>query len=451
MHRWFAWWVLVLAACGFPRPPDVAECTTARDCTSPGAPLCASGTCVAACQRDADCDGAPGGRLCQTSTGACVGCRDASDCPAALPICDGVDHRCRSCVRDDDCPGGICLEPEARCVADASVVFVDGGGLSSGTCSRQAPCSFAFGLTQVGGDRSNLKIYPGSVMLSAPAMLRGDINIDGTDSVITGPAGMFQLSARSNISLSHLRLEPSSGPVATIGVLQIIRLYDVQTTGALQIDGGGLDVDRSTFTHAGGVACMSGTVTIRRSRFVDSELSAINCQIVARRTRFDLSGDINKIGFNNGVVTFENNLITQTLGHADSMALVNVAPTSTVQFNTFVNTAPLPSDGVALSCASPVNASSNVFAYQSMHPLTCGVRYSLIDEVAVTNAPGVGNKTAAGGSFFVDRNGGDFHLSTSSPARGAAEVGLGVPDDFDGNARPLPVGAAPDIGAFEAN
>ncbi|MCX7919541.1 MAG: right-handed parallel beta-helix repeat-containing protein [bacterium] len=43
---------------------------------------------------------------------------------------------------------------------------------------------------------------------------------------------------------------------------------------------------------------------------------------------------------------------------------------------------------------------------------------------------------------------GDFHLQTNSPAlyRG---INLGIPNDFDGNPRPRPIGTSPDIGAYE--
>jgi len=96
---------------------------------------------------------------------------------------------------------------------------------------------------------------------------------------------------------------------------------------------------------------------------------------------------------------------------------------------------------------------SNIFAYNSMHPnaLDCGLRYSLYDSVALPQfAVGVGVVQGDRSAFFVDLAGKDFHLSGTSRARGASEPGLGVSDDFDGNPRPAPIGSVPDMGAFEA-
>lgn len=42
---------------------------------------------------------------------------------------------------------------------------------------------------------------------------------------------------------------------------------------------------------------------------------------------------------------------------------------------------------------------------------------------------------------------GDFHLSPGSPALSAADLAFVLPSDIDGDARPL--GAGPDLGAFE--
>jgi hypothetical protein len=63
---------------------------------------------------------------------------------------------------------------------------------------------------------------------------------------------------------------------------------------------------------------------------------------------------------------------------------------------------------------------------------------------------GVGRKAGDSSTFFVDKAGKDYHLSMHSAAVGAAEPGLDVSDDLDGNARPSPSGSVPDIGAFEA-
>jgi hypothetical protein len=62
---------------------------------------------------------------------------------------------------------------------------------------------------------------------------------------------------------------------------------------------------------------------------------------------------------------------------------------------------------------------------------------------------GIGNRSADVETFFKDRQARDFHLAPNSPALGFGEPGL-VTVDLDGNARPIPAGSLPDVGAYEA-
>src|SRR6266571_1735429 len=73
---------LGLTACGFPRPPDVAQCSTSSDCTSTNAPFCVHGTCVASCGINDDCQANLTKPFCEMTTGQCVGCLDGTNCPA---------------------------------------------------------------------------------------------------------------------------------------------------------------------------------------------------------------------------------------------------------------------------------------------------------------------------------------------------------------------------------
>jgi len=55
-------------------------------------------------------------------------------------------------------------------------------------------------------------------------------------------------------------------------------------------------------------------------------------------------------------------------------------------------------------------------------------------------------------SVFVDSAGGDYHLSSSSPALGnfAGTTDKGLTDDLEGNGRPSPALSLPDAGAYES-
>jgi hypothetical protein len=120
-----------------------------------------------------------------------------------------------------------------------------------------------------------------------------------------------------------------------------------------------------------------------------------------------------------------------------------------------VNTTALDSDGSAIYWDSDIEVSSNIIAWRSRHPLTYShpfpIRYSLFDSVTLPDeALGVGNKVADGNTFFVDRDGKDFHLAATSPALGAGDPDHSVTDDFDGTPRPSPSGSQPDVGGYEA-
>ncbi|MBS2014540.1 MAG: hypothetical protein JST00_16760 [Deltaproteobacteria bacterium] len=119
------------AACGA-RKCDVAlgcvDCISDGDCTAAGRdPFCILGRCEA-CRTNNDCgtaqpvclpadhrcgsscigDAAVTCRgdapLCNTTTGACVGCRTASDCPATSPICEPTTSQCVACTQSSQCP-----------------------------------------------------------------------------------------------------------------------------------------------------------------------------------------------------------------------------------------------------------------------------------------------------------------------------------------------------------
>ena len=450
--------VAAFAACGFPKPADVPECSVSADCKSSAAPLCVNSQCVAGCKLNDDCQGAPATPFCQQSSGACVGCLDATSCPIDKPVCDATSLACRGCARDAECATaqgtGICIEADATCVPDSSVVFVDSAGLDADPCSRAAPCSsLTFALTRTSSTRDNVKILSGTLQLGASVTLSRSVYMEGNDTIVSGPPGMFVLPQSVNVTLSHMKLQPTSGSVATVGSIRTLRLFDVQSTGSIDVNGGGLEIDTSSFS-ATSISCTAGTMTIRRSVFDRAPVSGVTCTLVIRRNRFDMVGDK---GFSaqSGPLTFENNLITQTEGIADSVGLFTVSPGSTVRFNTFVNTASLASDGVALYCDTPVEVSSNIFAYGSMHPTggspRCASRYSLYDSVAIpVTSTGTGDKVGDSNAFFVDKVGKNFHLAPTSPARRGGEAGLPVSDDYDGAPRPQASGEAPDMGAFEA-
>lgn len=90
-------------------------------------PLCdtATGACVG-CQTGTDCP--PGRPLCEPTTKSCVQCTMSSECPTSRPRCFLGDFTCVECIATSDCgTGKICDPRERRCVAACSTDAQCGG------------------------------------------------------------------------------------------------------------------------------------------------------------------------------------------------------------------------------------------------------------------------------------------------------------------------------------
>lgn len=107
------------------------QCKTNTDCGGT-TPSCWPGDqmCHAACTSNQQCAQDGNARICNASTGACVGCNSAADCPTSQSLCDATTQQCVQCSSSADCGGTstpACLRN--RCVQCAT----------SGDCSGSMP------------------------------------------------------------------------------------------------------------------------------------------------------------------------------------------------------------------------------------------------------------------------------------------------------------------------
>ena len=98
-----------------------AACGVSGDCGTGQACFPASHTCQTACASNADCPeiGAQNARICDTTTLACVQCRNDTDCTdPALPKCEPKRGQCGDCASRLDCSVArpACNLQTARCV-----------------------------------------------------------------------------------------------------------------------------------------------------------------------------------------------------------------------------------------------------------------------------------------------------------------------------------------------
>ncbi len=458
--------VTSFVACGKVQPlaPDAAGCTSAAQCTTPGLPFCVGGQCQAACAGASDCTSADAPRC--AADGVCVGCIQASDCAGDAPVCDADERACRGCAQDAECPGGVCIEAEGRCVADADVAFATMMGNDTGTCTRAAPCaSLDYAIAQA-GRRRVVHVLGGSLFTNDVVAVTGERVIDGEGTVLSAFGPTFAITAPAKVTLEGFLLAgPSDGTAPAINITgagAIAVLHDLQITGngAVITAGSSTEVTLSG-SHIGNlvgnrhqVSCSNGKLRVTDSVFENSVIAPLsgNCELTVIGNRFESNND-GSVQLVGGRLVMENNLIIHRGGFNDSILAAQLAPGSTIRFNTITNTTAVASDGAAISCDNTVEVTSNIIAYNSGNVITgqgCVTRYSIFDEVAKT-AAGTGNQVTNLEAIFVNRGGGDYHLAAASVARGAAEPGLDmVKTDLEGLSRPAPAGTRADAGAFEA-
>jgi hypothetical protein len=86
---------------------NCVQCKSNSHCGGGSTPSCWPGDhkCHAACTSNQQC--AQGGNTptCDMSTGACVGCVSASDCPASQSVCHPAMQQCVQCASSSDCTG----------------------------------------------------------------------------------------------------------------------------------------------------------------------------------------------------------------------------------------------------------------------------------------------------------------------------------------------------------
>lgn len=441
-----------------------AECAAPADCPAEQ-PYCANRLCSATCSTDPDCNGIDGRPHCDGS-GACVACAADDQCPPTAPVCDPNDQTCRTCASDDECASGICLEAEGTCAAEADTVYVSMGGTDVGECTSAAPClSVTYALTRIDTQRNVLRLVGTDYATEFGIYIDKNLYLDAPDtalSVTTPTSTVLRVGNQARVTIEHILIASATGGALSIG--GDVKLWRVQVRDSNQTDGtagiymggGNVEVYGSEIidTTLDCEASTTAALTVTSTNFevlgkTGGGLTASGCGVQISRSTFK---PLTLLSLDGGTATIENNVLLRQSGQTNyTLSLVNV--NGTFRFNTLATRNTSGVDNVIHCVGGSADIfTSNIVAVKSVRPITtgsdCAFKYSLFDTDAMT-VPGTTNLSQAFGSIFVDPANNDYHPAATSLALGAAEQGLDVTDDFDGNPRPQPAGANPDIGAYE--
>lgn len=450
--------VLALFGCTKPNPAvcclDPADCNEVglgevRDC-NPGLacvehlceiPSCSMTGCGAAspvcnittdvcegCTDSSQCSKFTDTDVCETAAGSCVECVTASDCTAALPVCDA--NACRVCKVDAECPSGACGD-DGACVEDSAIVFMDPAGADTGICGRSAPCrSFAFAIAKTSSIRPHVVLAPGSyveygILIDEASTTARPLYVHGGGASVSLPQGLEGAIFESKIEsvIRHLEFFNEGGNGVQLGGTAPIIAEDIKVHGGY----------RGFSTGAG--------VTLRDVA-IDGALYGIEVSIgPLTLERAIVHGGLNGVTAGpNQIVNLTNVLIYGT----SDRALELPQASGTIEFVTVAYAGADTGTGPrAVFCSSNITMRSSIV----WAPGTTS-RVPIAGCNAVTSI--AGPTTAAGfmnaNPMFVAPLSDNFHLDTSSPARDAVDTGPAT--DFEGDARPQ--GARFDIGADEA-
>lgn len=437
-------------------PPIGKSCTdSAADCRST-APICdaVSGECRA-CMTNEECSSDVGKDFCVTTgsaRGLCASCLTDTDCSGRTPVCSGAGE-CRACNADDECESGAC-NPNGACADQADIVYaLAQTGISGDDCgTKDAPCrSLASATTKLTAARRTL------VLVKTPKAFD------------TGKA-IFPAIAGLRVIGNGVAVKPYDGTAFNVPAGAEVAFQDVVISGiigddtaGIQCTGGSVAITGSTLEeNTVGLAATDCNVAVTQSLLKGNNVPwksgsaaiKLNCGAGCTKTasilrnRFEDNGSAIS-AWDQGEVTLENNLFLRNGADGYVRVIELRALKSRFAYNTLVgNYNGCTYVGIVACDSNCINVAN--ISYGSFPGKDCqdqvwygGTLSYNLTEVAY---PGVSNKI--GDPKFVDAASGNYTPGPGSPALDAGNPNEAPPLDLLGTKRP--VGAAPDIGAVEA-
>jgi hypothetical protein len=398
--------VAVVAGCTVRNP---SYCRGPADCPQMGTVCASNHACVAAadagdagasdgapdgggCTDNPSCAGREGTTLCKKSTGTCVECLAPGDCvDPKKPVCDG--DACHGCRTDADCPAapGVCMSHlDGHCATEAETIYVQNGGTCSDTASTKGSSGNPFCTSQLGIDAAISG--PGKSLV----VMRGSYDLaewvfaqGGTTITVVGQGNPVIKPG------THVGIRVTAGTVYVRG----LRVANGSAVGVVA-SGGEIHLDRCAIdSNAGGGIQIDGA-------------------------GFDIT---NTVVSKNGPGTYNG---TTPWGGV----FIGSIPLSGV--SRFVNNTVVGNLLTGVVCVTaPRTSAGSIF-------------WNNTGGIDATSACAL--STCCGGSTVDPMLSADYHLTTASTSCiDKLTAAMSVPDDIDGQLRPVGAGNVSDCGADE--